>query len=1164
MKKPCGNSHPIYNPGSVQSGRLPHALSTKNTEYDQRTVTDWLVYLNKYAKHVNFFSLNDEEIASGTWQNFFSQDVSMLLAQIAEEQISEIQSAIHAEMHFLQHETVGEQEARERFTLLFSHVFNLVARLDGYYKNIPGKLEFRQKLANHVFSKMEIRLSRCIAYYKAAKAASLFEFNPTTPFPKTHVSIEHIASWETTQLWLQQSGHSSWPDYFASIAADNKPFLKITNPPANDAAKINLAVRYQLLSESIKGIVSAFASIVSDANKQFKETMGSWPSHQPDKALLLSFLRLLELYRKELNTFTGKHLDYYYKEVLRLNNKKAIPDYTFLVLELAKNQNEYVLEKGAQFLGGKDEEGSERVYSTDQDVVINKAKVAANKAILKSGNKVYAAHNIATIDGVEKELEFPENGYSAFGTSAMQEAELGFSVASKHLFLREGERTIKLHLTCRQSFNSTMVTLIKNRAMVRVTGEKGWINLENVIFGLDPYTTTLTVSGKVPPEENAIVAIDKKVHERTFYPDLPVAEVLFKPQDYNYLAQFEVNHVSVEVIANGCQQIDAFANGSKVDIAKPFTPFGGLPKEGNALVLDTQEMLTKNIRALSIVADWQVDDTAQRRVSTITSSISKLNFQQLSGNSWNALSVNRSNSGNKATYVVSSYTKQKINTPEPYGRNSTKGFIRILLNDDLGHSGYPKEVSNHIIALNSDSPPSNTNIPNPYYTPALKSVQINYTAKSAELNLAQSQNYKADEEVFFHITPFGGYEASGNMLNEPYPTILPSIKNEGEYFIGLSDFKKGQSVKILISIIEGSANPLKAKQQVSWQYLENNRWVNFAFGLLKDGTNGLLQTGIVEAALPFDFDDQGTFFTDDLTYIKATIAQHTDAVCLINGAFAQGVKATLISEGHSTTHYQNALEAGSISKLKPTVAAVKKITQPVSAFGGKPLEDDNKYYQRVSERLRHKNRGISIWDYERLILEEFTQLAKVKTLSHTRYEVNEITNQIRYSEAAPGHVSIVCVPQKQKQVGNFDVPYTPINTLENIAKFISILKPDWANIHVRNPIFEFVQVDFRVQFYPEIIDTEFYKLELQTALKAFLSPWQNQQNQEFKFDWRIHKSAVIDFLDEHPTVDYVRDVKLNVLYNLEDEETELNVEEARPRYAVSVLISAENHIINLV
>src|SRR5690606_38307786 len=94
------------------------------------------------------------------------------------------------------------------------------------------------------------------------------------------------------------------------------------------------------------------------------------------------------------------------------------------------------------------------------------------------------------------------------------------------------------------------------------------------------------------------------------------------------------------------------------------------------------------------------------------------------------------------------------------------------------------------------------------------------------------------------------------------------------------------------------------------------------------------------------------------------------------------------------------LPPGTISKLLLADPAVKKIEQPVTSSGGKTLEDDASWYRWVSERLRHKQRAVSPWDYERLILEAFPEIYKVKCIPHARPG----------NELSPGHVMLVPVP----------------------------------------------------------------------------------------------------------------------------------------------------------
>lgn len=58
-----------------------------------------------------------------------------------------------------------------------------------------------------------------------------------------------------------------------------------------------------------------------------------YSKHTPHYTLFLSFLKLLNIAKEKFNEFTKKHLDFYYKDVLRIQNQNAKPDYVHLVVE---------------------------------------------------------------------------------------------------------------------------------------------------------------------------------------------------------------------------------------------------------------------------------------------------------------------------------------------------------------------------------------------------------------------------------------------------------------------------------------------------------------------------------------------------------------------------------------------------------------------------------------------------------------------------------------------------------------------------------------------------------------------------------------------------------------------------------------------------------------
>ena len=72
------------------------------------------------------------------------------------------------------------------------------------------------------------------------------------------------------------------------------------------------------------------------------------------------------------------------------------------------------------------------------------------------------------------------------------------------------------------------------------------------------------------------------------------------------------------------------------------------------------------------------------------------------------------------------------------------------------------------------------------------------------------------------------------------------------------------------------------------------------------------------------------------------------------------------------------LPKGTITKLVKNIKGIKKVEQPFDGFVGVSTETKDEFYCRVSEKLHHKGKAWSCWDYERILLEKYPQLAAVK------------------------------------------------------------------------------------------------------------------------------------------------------------------------------------------
>ncbi|MBL8375164.1 MAG: hypothetical protein JNL91_11410, partial [Candidatus Accumulibacter sp.] len=85
---------------------------------------------------------------------------------------------------------------------------------------------------------------------------------------------------------------------------------------------------------------------------------------RPHFALLLTFLKLLENTRAQLNTLTGRHLEFFYRDVLRMTRKRAVPDQVHVLVELDGRSEAVQLPPGTALRAGKDRLGRDLHYRT--------------------------------------------------------------------------------------------------------------------------------------------------------------------------------------------------------------------------------------------------------------------------------------------------------------------------------------------------------------------------------------------------------------------------------------------------------------------------------------------------------------------------------------------------------------------------------------------------------------------------------------------------------------------------------------------------------------------------------------------------------------------------------------------------------------------------------
>jgi len=1208
MAKCSDKKTPLQRSGTARNERLLPGLQNGYVLADEKTFADWIIFARAFAEHIIYYELN--HLSSGNWEPFFSNDVSAVLGTIAVQDADAYKRAIKQRFDFLKdddHVTMLPA-AKKKLNELFSVVLSFCKTLDEFYRILPADISLKTGIANLIRNSLAPALYRLLRYYFAAKDFGYLKKDDFadwkvlgSPVTDVHTIVEGEG---LSSLWFTQTpAPASWDDYKNSIDAnkDESIFgngildtyfesLYIATTDYTQAQwlaymKINHAANHNLFAGIFDQFLMAYSKLINDAEKELTITLESRNTHPAHYALFLAFLRLFRFAQNDLNTVTQRHLDFYYKEVLRLKQRAALPNSVHILAELAKQVDNHLLPAATLFKAGKDSAGKEVLYGLNTETTFNKAAVKTLRSVYigttadddlpvaKNNGRLFAAPMINSADGVKAELTSTNKEWHPIANRLYSEgkvidlqmplAEIGFAVASHYLYLQEGVRKIMLRIA-----TDNNAALAGKDYVLYLTTEKGWYRITSPVTvttnnklnkGTEPCAEfSFTLTG----DEPSVVNYNTGVHSGTLNVSTPVLRVVLlndesQPYDYNSLRNIRINkfEVAVEVgmqtsVFNqqGVKQLLVSTDSGPVDTSKPFMPFGGQPRRDATLVIGNKEIFSKKNSSIKLNIEWGGITTFELKYidfetgwTTEDDYYPNTRFGFLQGGAW---SVTRPKEdlfdGNKSQVQLFGTTVEiPVNAITPfedeyttYGPSTVKGFMRFVLNATFGHKEYLNALSTHMINLANGIASLEPTEP---YTPVIQSLYISYTAYSdvIHVNNTTEASYQQKPAALFHLYPFGDTEQHAFLTGKSIHYLLPQfrhtdkdfkeIHHEGEFYIGFEHLLAKQSVNILFKVMDGTADPTISKptEHIHWSYLSNNEWKEFKKQEISDATMQLVQSGIISFIIPADATTVNTILPTGYLWIKASVAEKTDAICKLISVDAQAAVVTFSDNNNAADFLNAALPAAAISKLKEPQSAVKKVNQPYSSFGGRAMEASDAFYVRVSERLRHKARAITIWDYEHLILEAFPLIHKVKCLNHTK------SVDADYNEVLPGHVTIITIPDlRQRNDINPLKPYTSQAMLQSIDAFLRKRISCHVKLHVVNPVFEEVQLKFKLKLAKGFDDFSIYSTKLQQEITAFLSPWAYTADAEISFGGTVYKSVLINFIEERPYVDFITDVEM--------------------------------------
>lgn len=725
-------------------------------------------------------------------------------------------------------------------------------------------------------------------------------------------------------------------------------------------------------------------------------------------------------------------------------------------------------------------------------------------------------------------------------------------------FLVQKIKSIGKELSC--SFKEAIAKSLIDSLIIYITTEEGWMNVDGAIVTIDKRTHSLLIKFDIHPSDPAVVPLDKELHGERINSDYPLMKLMLNNASYIYpyslLDKAEIEQVYINTRVSGMKKLHLHNNVGAVNPNSPFYPFGPLPKVGSFLVIGNNEVFQKQLDNLKINLEWfevpqeshGFKDYYEDYKIDVDNNSYEVSVSILEGGKWIPeipedkqklklfRTVDKPNANKPSIKAkVSSRTTfdnidmdrinqapnfDSINQKAEYNSMSKRGFLKVELaapTHAFGHAVYPAIVSD-ITLENSKSGflkgKSKKPLPKQAFTPQVRSISLDYESSTS---ISMKENYQvtggnSGNGELFHLHPFGFTKVFPNKSVKNV-FVVPSYNMQGELYLGLTDVKPPQEVSMLFEMLdEFNISSEEDPPVTEWAYLANNKWYALKqSSILRDDTNNFLKTGIIKIDLPEAINRENTILSDEYYWLKVTVKDNIEVASRNLSVASQVTTVTLVGNDYlyKSDYLDKPLPRYSIQRPVKNITGVRSVLQPLPSFGGISHEKEKSFQARTGERLKHRQRAITSWDYERLVLDQFHQIEKAVCLP------NMTSNSLN----APGNVLVVVSPFASS-VLNSKEPKASSELLFDIKSFVQEHASPFTRVEVRNPSYERIRIICSVKFV-NAHNQGYYIQQLNDHINEYLTGNIGNMTLGHQMDKVIYCSDVITYLRTLPYVEYI-------------------------------------------
>lgn len=723
---------------------------------------------------------------------------------------------------------------------------------------------------------------------------------------------------------------------------------------------------------------------------------------------------------------------------------------------------------------------------------------------------------------------------------------IGLCISSPMLLLREGKRYVTLtfetepalvrnyrHLrnlvrlfrkmqkvaapiSRKDAKDVLMVKVFCDIFYLEISTSEGWTPIEKYVVhqGSSSQSNSnfrLTVTFELHEHFPATDSCSTEIHQMSSgYPALRILlnrDTWLYP--YSWLKDFMIARIHLHTEVVGVNNILVYNELGKVDNSIPFAPFGTNTEQGAWFAIGNYEMSVKHVQTAGLHICWQqlpaneggLYSYYQGYREQIDNRSFIMKARYLSDYKW------KDTATPDTLFLFSSVTKDKDGGPDrqqklsdetclknirldemkpvyqsedeyQYSIHSKTGFFSLIMTSPdmgFGEKTYRRVFSDLLIrkALRKKK----STLINPPITPLIERISLSYNASETIDFRACQRN---GTTTVFHIYPLGNKLVYPTFENKPVPFVF-SLDTDANLFFGLKNVKGDELIHLFI-------NFYPQKKEVQSSHLPRVRWYwgnGYEWEVLPDDTisgnttQNLLTSGKVKIHLP---DLPGDSFRDNegLVWIRAGITQNERCISEIRGIYTNTVKVF-----RDAVCMEKDLPGGFVLNAPElTLPGLESVTQIMPFQAGQPAENNTRKLMRISEYISHRNRAVTTRDYERMTLQAFPQVGKVKCLAAIDAKKDR--------NLSPGAVTLVIVPSERKKGIRYR-PHASPDLLLDIERFFSTRVSAFVkNIDAINPVYQEILVRCGLDFHLTDQSKAFSRAVIRRVINHTIAPWQRE------------------------------------------------------------------------